>query len=156
VTHRGMVGVSVALLLVATAGCGTLLNLDITPCGTNENAYSPYGGVCHDLGMAVNTGREVVAGDTASLVVLPLGVAFLAIDLPLCVVGDTVTLPLVLAHWIGAGRKHIDPSNLRQYPPRPIVQTNEGLEGKDPESSAEPGRAAEVSPVPYPRGPRPR
>jgi hypothetical protein len=82
----------------ATAGCGTVMNLKDEPGptwaidtgGPNTPAY-PFGGVVRDLGLSL---ISFVCGVQSPVSVL-YGVAFLA-DVPLSVIGDVVTLPIVL------------------------------------------------------------
>ena len=98
--RRSVAGIYAVALLVAAPGCGTMLNLDITPCGHNKNAYRPYGGVIQ----YVEGFWEAATGEDSGRHFQPRVLALVALDFPLCVVGDTLTLPLVLAHWLLVGR----------------------------------------------------
>ena len=94
--------VRVTLLAAAAAcalgGCGTLSNVGPGDCG----AHSPkkvYGGVREDAAAVVEYGQKVGGasnpGEAASTAAL--GLYFLAVDMPLSAVGDTLTLPWTIA-----------------------------------------------------------
>jgi uncharacterized protein YceK len=64
-----------------------------------------YGGVLHDLEKEAELAEETIKyperiGHLAGMAIL------LAVDLPLCVVGDTVTLPFILHRRINAQGEH--------------------------------------------------
>lgn len=90
--------ISVALLSVCACGCGTLLNVapesPIDPGHTLRAAHhrAVYGGVQNSM---------LLGGEQLDeLTTLPFGICFLAIDVPISAVGDTVTLPITIpATW---------------------------------------------------------
>jgi uncharacterized protein YceK len=81
--------------VVLLGGCGTVANLELP---TQAGGRQPYGGVRQDLalvservgdaGSADSAGARIGGGVEALLVT--------AVDLPLSVVGDTVTLPITV------------------------------------------------------------
>src|SRR5438046_2420208 len=88
--------IPLVVLIAALSGCGTLLILPDEPPQPfdfdNVPTRRPYGGVRLDL---------EPFPDANSM--KPLDYLFLAVDVPLCFIGDTLTLPYVL--WVGPGRK---------------------------------------------------
>lgn len=89
--RRGLVWACCMLLAATPNGCGTLAN--VGPAGTRQ----VYGGVR----LSAQAGSRYLADlskDCAgcSAMVLPLAGYFLVIDVPLCVLADTLTLPLTI------------------------------------------------------------
>jgi len=74
-------------LLLAGSGCGTVLNFFH---GESEGPKRVYGGVQMDCQMAAEQ-LKAPRQEGIPLVLLPL------VDLPLSLLGDTLTLPLVLS-----------------------------------------------------------
>jgi len=97
--------VGTLLALFASIGCGTLYNLDFNTCccGGRPDSHRIYGGVEAEIAFAVKNLREITAPDNA-LSTQIFGVTFVSVltllDLPLSIVGDTVTLPLTIAAQI--------------------------------------------------------
>ena len=100
-----------ALPLVALAGCGTM-----------NNMVEPFGGEQHVYGGTVGTMREVrrVAG-AASGPTDAVATMILVVDVPLSLVGDTLTLPITVT---AAGARAIDEAVAGYYFP-------EGVAGHD-------------------------
>src|SRR5262245_47515387 len=107
VTPRTLV-VCVTLLSVAAGGCGTMTNL-ATPVARGE-AARVYGGVENDVRFAGGilacpwSGLPLIGpsngqpDDTFTwLALAPVFLTLTAIDLPMSLVGDTLTLPRVLS-----------------------------------------------------------
>jgi uncharacterized protein YceK len=100
----------------AAGGCGTVENLQ----GTDRSIPTgrPYGGVRYDaeLGMAMladtSGGHGGLLGRSVQLLVL--APYFLAVDLPLSAVGDSLTLPLVYPR---TGPAEVTPPTSHQQPP---------------------------------------
>jgi uncharacterized protein YceK len=98
--------VGLLLVLLASIGCGTLYNLDFNTCccGGRPDSNRIYGGVEAELAFAVRNLREITTPDTPISTQI-FGVTFVSVltilDLPLSIVGDTVTLPLTIAAQIG-------------------------------------------------------
>src|SRR5262245_40886102 len=92
------------LLAWAVAGCGTAANLNHGVLIMNfpkEGYPRPYGGVAlHMEGAIENAGRF-----TSKPLIAASGVLFQLVDLPLTLVGDTVTLPWILTHQEQDGSK---------------------------------------------------
>ena len=94
--------VGLLLVLLASIGCGTLYNLDFNTCccGGRPDSNRIYGGVEAELAFAVRNLREITTPDTPISTQI-FGVTFVSVltilDLPLSIVGDTVTLPLTVA-----------------------------------------------------------
>jgi uncharacterized protein YceK len=83
----------VAVLAFAPAGCGTIKNLSIEP-GSQSNVPAhcvPFGG----FDQAVTDANMLAFGFNPGGMLG--GIAVLAIDAPLSLVGDVVTLPYILA-----------------------------------------------------------
>jgi uncharacterized protein YceK len=90
-----------ALTLCATAGCGTCFNMAEQPSATCwPNNLAPtlrmYGGLRYDVEVMQTavSGGHFDAFDFA--VYMPWFEYLLAVDMPLCLVADTVTLPWTL------------------------------------------------------------
>lgn len=102
---------AIALLIAAAAlcsGCGTAVNtLWLDPY---EDGQRVYGGVRVDLEVLQSAGKREsgisVSGETVPLSRLEQvkRVSWLAIDLPLSAIGDTLTLPYTLACQLSARR----------------------------------------------------
>src|SRR4051812_45615236 len=107
-----------AVLVALPAGCGTVMNLKAPPTrpinDTPEmfffpNTCEPFGGVARSLilggGCAVIGIAVVCEGDwplaLLAPVMVPAGLAILAIDLPLSFAGDLLTYPIVQARQNG-------------------------------------------------------
>jgi len=89
-------------MVCTLAGCGTLYNNEIVPCPkTHADMFRFYGGVRKDLEEVASIGSSnenspaTVAGNVGLVAV---GTAFLAADLPLSALGDTVLLPYTFWH----------------------------------------------------------
>src|SRR3954453_22688115 len=86
----------VASLLAALAGCGTVANLAAPPTSTSgyrgmgPTACEPFGGVERSL---VFGGVLLMGGPLA----WPLSAAYVAVDTPLSLAGDVLTLPVIFA-----------------------------------------------------------
>lgn len=90
--HRVVVSLGLMAAVVATSGCGTLVNLSghASLMSLEPREVRVYGGVRRYI--------EDVDGPE-SLKEMPVYIfayAFLALDFPLTVVGDTVTLPIAI------------------------------------------------------------
>jgi len=103
-------------MLCALSGCGTMENL--------SGSGGPYGGVRDDASIiagCLSPGENATSNRAADLAVATL----LLIDLPLSVIGDTVTLPLSLLFG-GDDSKGNSPGNAAQansrLAPRPSFQ----------------------------------
>ena len=116
---RVLLGACVILATCAGGGCGTLLNLDYTPCGHNPDSYRVYGGVRHDVEFAA-TALPSNPNNLGNLLLAPLGIAVAAADLPFCLIGDTLTLPIVVAaqnEWMGELPRYLE------FPPSYTTET---------------------------------
>src|SRR4029079_6814850 len=87
--------------LMATAllsGCGTVANMQetsgITPPGGRGEPSRVYGGVQSDFSAIQASVQQVSNGEQDSVARLLIW----ALDVPLSLIGDTVTLPYILAH----------------------------------------------------------
>jgi uncharacterized protein YceK len=97
---------SLALWAAALSGCGTLMNLSPDPPGMTRAQDGPtqqiYGGVRHDA----LVGGSLLLEGARMPPMIPLGTYLLLVDLPLSLVGDTITLPWMVAatfeRWRGA------------------------------------------------------
>jgi uncharacterized protein YceK len=76
-----------ALAAFVVSGCGTVANLQ-----TGKPDF--YGGVQHDVQL-LETPRSQPQG----IGIRNLGALVLFVDLPLSIVGDTLTLPLAIYEW---------------------------------------------------------
>ncbi len=93
---KAWVALVTAVAVFGLAGCGTVKNLEDRPMGyfrpKGDAEKRVYGGVRIDAEWA--SGYFVRDGDWF------LGTYLLAVDLPLCAVADTMTLPITLcAAW---------------------------------------------------------
>ncbi len=87
------------IAVVLLGGCGTVSNLSLPP---QAGGRQPYGGVVKDIDLvrqnieeakqAPSTGESVGDGVEAALVA--------AVDIPLCVMADTLTLPLTVPAYL--------------------------------------------------------
>ena len=127
---RAAVVAPLAALALLTGGCGTLANQ--SPPGTlfnagDRTAYQPYGGVWIS-GANVVWGSALVVGAVENDRHLNLdNVALLTwcslFELPLCVVADTILLPLDVTNTIrGRGRKQL---------PDPPAEPDKDAPGED-------------------------
>jgi uncharacterized protein YceK len=122
----------VGAFLISMTGCGTLYNNEIGPCPKyRPDMYRVYGGVRKDLENLGPTCRDAAEKEEA----LPLRVlsvmgtlGLLTIDLGLSAVGDTITLPRIIAVQIAEARQASapadappsdDPSSSGNSPPLP-------------------------------------
>jgi len=100
VPNRPAILLTALLLPVAAGGCGTLYNHEIGPCPKHRDGmFRVYGGVRKDLEEAASACDPAPGepGPTlARVALIPLGAAFLAVDLPLCAVADTLALPVTV------------------------------------------------------------
>ena len=79
--------VLLALAALVVSGCGTIANLQ-------TGKPDLYGGVQHDVQL-LETPRPQPQG----IGIRNLGALVLFVDLPLSVVGDTLTIPLAIHEW---------------------------------------------------------
>lgn len=99
-----------AAIALSSAGCGTAANtLWLTP---DEGGQRIYGGVRVDLDVANPLAHDSgIVRETGPVPLTPaerMGhLAFLCIDLPLSAIGDTLTLPIVLAGQLSERRTMI-------------------------------------------------
>src|SRR5262249_8821245 len=98
----------VSVLLAATvglSGCGTAINLVYAPCHGSRQAV--YGGVETSVGFALAAVKQAADFDPLTSPFLLLGgVYFVAVDAPLPLAGDTVTLPIPIPASRNKERKH--------------------------------------------------
>ncbi|MCI0456174.1 MAG: YceK/YidQ family lipoprotein [Gemmataceae bacterium] len=101
-------GLAVACVV---GGCGTVLNtVNLAPHG--EAPQRVYGGVQFDAEEGVQAIKQAFESDDqlpdtergGRPIALATGAYYLLIDLPLCVVGDTLTLPWTVAAELGRER----------------------------------------------------
>jgi uncharacterized protein YceK len=89
-----------ALALMCSAGCGTLYNHEIGPCPKSRpDTFRVYGGVRKDFEEAASVlspGLDTADQLQARALALPLAALFLAVDLPLSTLGDTIGLPITV------------------------------------------------------------
>lgn len=85
-----------ALSLAAAAGCGTLLNQNVTPCGNNAKAHRIYGGIREELEGAAGGGDKNW---------------WVCLDMPFTLIGDTLFLPLDIVHTCLGSRAEGKPSS---------------------------------------------
>lgn len=79
--------VPLVLLAVLTSGCGTIANLN-----TGEPDF--YGGVQKDIQWLATPSRQPEGIGLANL-----GFLTLFVDLPLSIIGDTLTMPIAIYEW---------------------------------------------------------
>jgi uncharacterized protein YceK len=84
----------VGVLATLQCGCGTVLNLYQAPRATTYRGFGPQG--CEPFG-GVEHSYAVGGWLLTKPVSMPLGATIWAVDVPLSLVGDTVTYPLALA-----------------------------------------------------------
>jgi uncharacterized protein YceK len=116
----------VALTALTLSGCGTVVNLTSSkePVHTMMTLQrAPYGGVAVDAQAAAGFLRTPEPASAA------LGLYFLCVDLPLSLVGDTLTLPLVF--YYNAHEESHPPSN-------PLTSRLAELENAAPNPALEP------------------
>ncbi|HYT92246.1 MAG TPA: YceK/YidQ family lipoprotein [Gemmataceae bacterium] len=98
----------------ALCGCGTLMNTSSEPPGmarpSNGPTHQIYGGVRHDATL----GSTLLLEGGKKPPVLFLGAYLLAVDMPLSLVGDTLTLPWMVAATVKRWRGPED-----EAPPAP-------------------------------------
>ena len=84
------------LLAFTLTGCGTVLNMGVptTPLASGEDRFRIYGGVANDVVLM----KLAAADDWKSP---NLAAAAVALDMPLSVIADTLTLPLTLSIAVG-------------------------------------------------------
>ena len=90
-----------SLLLWAAGGCGTLYNHEISPCPkSRSDTFRVYGGVRKDLEEVATAFVPGGSADpdhmTGRPALVATGMLYLAVDLPLSAVGDTVLLPITV------------------------------------------------------------
>ncbi len=82
--------VIISICMFAIIGCGTIINIMHLGAASSNGEWIPYGGIKHDI-FCLSEGR--FASD-------PLGFAIArtlcVIDMPLSIIGDTLTLPICL------------------------------------------------------------
>lgn len=88
-------------LLLPAVGCGTMSNMKGSPyAGVAPSGAAPelYGGVGNDLRWVVEEVEKTASIDELPLAPLRIALAgyFGLVDLPLSLVGDTLTLPVVI------------------------------------------------------------
>ena len=83
----------------ALSGCGTFCNL--VWWAPFEGGMRPYGGVRAEYGVAKEAVGDWVSGPTERRAIACGIFALLAIDMPLCAVADTITLPITLPSLFG-------------------------------------------------------
>src|SRR4051794_2963248 len=87
-------------LVLAPMGCGTLYNNEISPCPkTQSDTFRPLGGVRKDVEFAGANAQRTMNADLPAneRIWAAVGmVAYLGADLPLCLVGDALLLPLTI------------------------------------------------------------
>jgi uncharacterized protein YceK len=88
---RPPLAVLLAVAAMWVSGCGTIANLK-----TGEPDL--YGGVQRDIQLL-----EAPRPQPAGIGIRNLGALVLFVDLPLCVVGDTLTMPLAIYEWHRGG-----------------------------------------------------
>jgi uncharacterized protein YceK len=103
---RGFSALGIALSMIVLTGCGTTMNvrdsyrappppgeISIIQSGHQEAPKLIYGGVVMDtlfgVGMLFSESQNDIAAG-------PIGLYTLAVDLPLSIVGDTLTLPVTI------------------------------------------------------------
>jgi uncharacterized protein YceK len=76
------------------AGCGTAMNFWLTP---REGGCRPYGGVRVDAEVARDCAADAAKAETTGeRIIWYSKAAYLVADLPVSLVGDTLTLPFTL------------------------------------------------------------
>ncbi len=122
------------LVAVALIGCGTIANVS----GGRWRTSKIYGGVLRDVKSTEDWIADYSAEPKTSImrdVGVGVGVGLIAIDLPLSVVGDTLTLPITIPVALNRPRQPNLP------PPPPVV---------NPVSSAKAPAASPKAPDPDP------
>lgn len=109
-----------AALLLSTSGCGTCQNVrshyepgnEIVLSGWTTPDREIYGGVEHDARL----GAGLIVHETFNdWWAAPVGLYLLGIDLPLCLLGDTLTLPITVPASIDrAVREYYFPDRARE------------------------------------------
>ena len=100
---RAALATTAALAVALLGGCGTVRNLSyvITNSEADASGGFAYGGVAFDVGASSICVRSAIAGETPFTVSrendLLMAVGLLAVDLPLSLAGDTLSLPVFLA-----------------------------------------------------------
>ena len=110
--QRAVITLGLLSVACAAAGCGTMMNLKDEPAptwaidtGAPKTPAYPFGGVGRDLGFSMISFVCAIPSPVSAL----YGVAFLA-DVPLSVIGDVVTLPIVLDRMATKGQDLPHPS----------------------------------------------
>jgi uncharacterized protein YceK len=129
---RAALAVTVAALAAFGGGCGTLINQSNEP---GHDFYSdqfptqiPYGGVLRDLaappaGVYQAATAEGDSGILTRSQMIAAAVFVPPLDLPFSLIGDTVFLPLDLAHTLGIGQSTSSSQAPAAAPPPPPVTT---------------------------------
>ncbi|CAN5545920.1 hypothetical protein BH10PLA2_BH10PLA2_39070 [soil metagenome] len=89
---------SLAVVLLASGGCGTALNLVGIP---DSGETYPYGGTLVEGGAIAGSAvtlYQLGTGEATDGSAIPLGV-LATVDLPFTIVGDTLTLPWTLVKY---------------------------------------------------------
>ena len=121
--HAAKLGIPLVatLMLSSVSGCATVLNVrgaDVPyPTPGRSSLKTPghipapkmvYGGVIMDAVLGTGLIIHEAADDP---ITLPIGIYLLAVDLPLSVVGDTLTLPITVPAAIEAIQKSKEPDS---------------------------------------------
>ena len=106
----------IAILLAATCGCGTTMNMSdrervdwevasrdprVVYVPKYQRPAFPFGGVANDIAW-IKTSEQ------------PIDVIFSAADIPFSLAGDFVTLPWSLHSWLATSEKHSKSSRQAQ------------------------------------------
>ena len=125
---------STALAAAATAllgGCGTVANITLSGPPSTGGSMKVYGGVRRDMDIVRDcTTNPDHPKDNAKAICFATAVTVAALDLPLSVVADTITLPITIpVALVTQGQTDKGPAANRQEadPPEDSVRSGTGV-----------------------------
>src|SRR5260370_727692 len=112
-------GITLLLLMVALSaatGCGTMMNLDTSSAAFGMiPTQRVYGGIQSDVELADRNFQMASEGGGEGVARGVVGAYLLLVDLPLSLVGDTLTLPVT----IPAAARHEEAERNRRWQQHP-------------------------------------